>query len=269
MQVVGSHGRLCDKEWLFKYKRTIIPEGLRSRPGIDDCYRKGGGEKECASTRILTLLDIGLFFSGCLTNQIWPEGHWPLLGIKMIFMHVTYVHSLNCILSKQMHLQHVITIKDATTVARESSNPTLQERIHDIMKVRSEQNSGCFWVCGMVGTHQFVDVILGHVFTWTFNLDCMTTLHIWLRVHWLWDDQASSILASLHAIMSLEIHVFFPHFLDDFLICFGICIKRNHQVLMVRIEQFVIEVILCFDPSFSIEIGDEVQQVVCFLQLQT
>ena len=94
-----------------------------------------------------------------------------------------------------MHLQHVITIKDATIVARESSNPTLQERIHDIMKVRSEQNSGCFWVCGMVGTHQFVDVILGHVlFTWTFNLDCMTTLHIWLRVHWLWDDQASSII---------------------------------------------------------------------------
>ena len=41
------------------------------------------------------------------------------------------------------------------------------------------------------------------------------------------------------------------------------------QVLMVRIEQFVIEVVLCSDPSFSIEIGDEVQQVVCFLQLQT
>ena len=51
-----------------------------------------------------------------------------------------------------------------------------------------------------------------------------------------------------------------------FLICF--CMSRI-QVLMVRIEQFVIEVILCSDPSFSIEIGDEVHQVVCFLQLQT
>lgn len=76
------------------------------------------------------------------------------------------------------------------------------------------------------------------------------------------------IVWSLNAIMSLEleIHVFFQNFLDYFLICF--CMSRI-QVLMVRTEQFVIEVILCSDPSFSIEIGDEVHQVVCFLQLQT
>ena len=54
----------------------------------------------------------------------------------------------------------------------------------------------------------------------------------------------------------------FSNFLDDLLVCFGICITQIHQVLMVSIEQFLIEEIVCFGPSFSIEIGDEVQQVV-------